>query len=378
MKRARNNEGCISLDKRSGSWQFFWCEDGKRRSKTLGTQAELPSKSAAWRAAKHLRQALENNKPVVVKNSVTTVRDLIEAYRQEKMPKRVDTSRGYESWINVHILPQWSDAEITDLQARPVQLWIDSLDLAPKSKVHVRGILGSLWNFAMWRQDIPMQVNPISLVTIKGATKRVRQPRILTAEEFSMLVSHLPEPFATLALVCVCFGLRISEALALRFSDVDWLNGTLQIERGIVAQVVDSTKTEGSCKALPIAPELLERLKVWKQSTPFPAGDDWIFASPQKLGRLPYSYTGVSRILRRAAKEAGIGHLSTHCFRHSHRSWLGSIGTPLGVQQKLMRHSTIAMTMRYGDALTADMREAHGKIVNLALLNCTETARKSQ
>ena len=53
-------------------------------------------------------------------------------------------------------------------------MWLESLPLAPKSRVHIRGILSSLWNFAMWKQDIPMQVNPISLVTVKGASKRMR------------------------------------------------------------------------------------------------------------------------------------------------------------------------------------------------------------
>ena len=44
------------------------------------------------------------------------------------------------------------------------------------------------------------------------------------------------------------------------------------------------------------------------------------------------------------------------------------IGTPVGVQQKLTRHSDIRTTMNiYGDAATADMREAHDKIVGLAL-----------
>ena len=37
------------------------------------------------------------------------------------------------------------------------------------------------------------------------------------------LVEHLEDPFHTMALTCVCFGLRISECLALRWSDVDWL-----------------------------------------------------------------------------------------------------------------------------------------------------------
>jgi integrase len=73
---------------------------------------------------------------------------------------------------------------------------------------------------------------------------------------------------------------------------------------------------------------------------------------------------------------ASIGHLRSHAFRHTYRTWLDSVGTPVGVQQKLMRHADIRTTMNiYGDAATPDMREAHGKIVGLAL-NGTGTARK--
>ena len=116
-----------------------------------------------------------------------------------------------------------------------------------------------------------MQINPISLVTVKGASKRVRQPRILTVEQFRLLVSHLREPFNTLALICVCFGLRISEALALKWADVDWLNGTLRVERGIVQQIVDDVKTDDSRKTLTISADLLDVLKAWKQTTQFSA-----------------------------------------------------------------------------------------------------------
>jgi integrase len=213
-----------------------------------------------------------------------------------------------------------------------------------------------------------MQVNPISLVTIKGASKRVRQPRILTVEQFRLLVTHLREPFNTLALMCVCFGLRISEALALKWADVDWLNGTLRVERGIVQQIVDDVKTDDSRRTLTIASELLGVLKIWKQITQFSAPEDWMFPSPVQIGRLPWSYTGVKQKLQRAADAAGIGHLRTHAFRHTYRTWLDSVGTPIGVQQKLMRHSDIRTTMNiYGDAATRDMREASGKVAMLAL-----------
>lgn len=62
----------------------------------------------------------------------------------------------------------------------------------------------------------------------------------------------------------------ISECLALKWLDVDWLNGLLRVERGIVEQNVDDVKTDESRKSLVIAHDLLERLKMRKRATQFP------------------------------------------------------------------------------------------------------------
>ena len=54
--------------------------------------------------------------------------------------------------------------------------------------------------------------------------------------------------------------------------------------------------------------------------------------------------------------------------RHSYRSWLDAVGTPMAVQQKLMRHASITTTMNiYGDVVTNEMAQAHSKVVQLAL-----------
>ena len=132
-----------------------------------------------------------------------------------------------------------------------------------------------------------------------------------------------------------------------------------------------------SRKKLNIAGELLDTLKAWKQTSQFSSPEDWLFASPVQIGRLPWSYDQVWRIYQKAAEAAGIGGLGTHSMRHTYRTWLDSVGTPMGVQQKLMRHADIRTTMNvYGEAGSAEMLEAHEKIVGLAL-TAGRTAGKS-
>jgi integrase len=367
----RFRTGSVAQDKRSKVWNFFWWEDGKRKCKALG---RFPSKGAAWTAAKPLREALETETHIT---TTPTVKTLVEQYRAEKMPLRYSTRRSYDVWLRLYVLPRWGDSPITDLQARPVEMWLQSLtDLTPRSKASIRFLARVLWDFAMWRGDLPTARNPMELVTIHGASKRTRKPRSLTVEDFRKLLAHLEDPFRTMALVCVCFGLRISECLALKWSDVDWLNSRLRVQRSIVRQRVGDTKTEYSERAMSIDAGLLEVLKSWKQTTQFRADGDWIFASPAHIGRLPWSADSLNDAYQKAGKASGVCNVSTHTMRHTYRSWLDAVGTAIAVQQKLMRHADIRTTMNvYGDVVTDEMSKAHSRVVGLAL-NGMETACK--
>jgi integrase len=144
-------------------------------------------------------------------------------------------------------------------------------------------------------------------------------------------------------------------------------------------QRVDDCKTTGSAKTFVLAPDLMNRLIAWKEVSQFREANDWIFASPVQLGKLPYSYTGTRQELERAAKAAGIGGVSTHSFRHSYRSWLSSLGTSLDVTKQLMRHSTITMTFdEYGALLGDEASSATQKIAQLACGNGAQAERESR
>jgi integrase len=344
MRVQRHTTGSVRYDKRRKTWNYLWYDGATRRSKRIGTKQDFPTKAAAWKEVERLDVG-QKKEPIG-----DTVRSVIERYETERMPSRHSTARVYRSFLNNHILPKWGDTLIYDVQPRPVELWLRDVPLSPKSKTHVRSLMHGLVEFAMWAGLLDISRNPISLVQNNGATRRVRKARSLTVSQFQALLKELHEPFATMALLCVCLGLRISEALALRWADVDWLGSRLSIRRGIVEQIVDDVKTEGSARTFNLVGEMLERLKSWKRLSEFSGADDWIFASPLKHGKLPYSYTGVWRELVRATDAAKIGHLGTHSFRHTYRSWLDAVGTPIAVQQKMMRHSDIRTTMNiYGD-----------------------------
>ena len=65
-----------------------------------------------------------------------------------------------------------------------------------------------------------------------------------------------------------------------------------------------------------------------------------------------------------AGKKIGVPNLGWHTFRHTYRSRLGDFGVAPEVQQKLMRHSSIDMTMKYGqNAMLKLTRPANARLV---------------
>jgi len=253
------------------------------------------------------------------------------------------------------------------VQPRVVELWLHSLELAPKSKVHIRGLLHTLWDYAMWREDVTTQRNPMELVAVKNASRRLQKPRTMTIEEFHRICAILTEPYRTMSIVGVCLGLRWSELVGLKWQDIDWLNGELRLQRAVVKQIEDEVKTVHSSKPLALDGRILGVLKQHKQNSVFTNSEDWVFASPEKHGSLPRSYTSFWEKLGRACQDLGIRHVSPHSLRHSYRAWLDELGTPITVQQRAMRHGDIRVTMSCGETVGDALREATAKVAAKAI-----------
>jgi integrase len=93
------------------------------------------------------------------------------------------TASGYLSNIK-RIRAKWGTTRISRMKPVKIQEWLKGLDLAPKTKGHVKALLHRLFEKAMFWEIVEWQRNPMELVEIKGISKRRKRPLILTVEQF--------------------------------------------------------------------------------------------------------------------------------------------------------------------------------------------------
>jgi integrase len=218
--------------------------------------------------------------------------------------------------------------------------------------------LATLWEY------LPLERrNPLDIVRIRNVTRRTKEAVVLSPEQFREVVRRLPAHVNMIAIVMSCLGLRVSEALGLRWEDFDWQHRTVTIRRSAYRGAVDETKTTSSRAKLPLAPLLSELILAWRAQVNSP----WLFANPTT--GMPFMSPSLQqRWIRPAGEAIGLEGLGFHSLRHSYRSWLDATGAAPGVTKDLMRHSAIATTFNvYGKALSPEKREANNRVVELLL-----------
>jgi integrase len=239
----------------------------------------------------------------------------------------------------------------------------------------IRGILSVLVNHAC-RHEL-FDRNPIRLV--RQSAKRRTTPSVLTPAEIKALINGLGLRERTLVLLAASTGLRQSELFGLKWGDINFAQGTMNVTRSIVYGVVGPCKTESSQKPVPVHPTVLEALAKWKEGCRYTKSDDWVFASRRHRGRKPiWGQAILRKHIRPVAQRVGIQkQFGWHTFRHTYSTLLRSVGTEFKVMQELLRHSSLRSTLDvYTQAISPAKHAAQAAV--LALVFASETnSRKS-
>ena len=355
MKRRRKNGPDV--------WQFRWIENGRRKSVIIGPVEKLPNKADAERAVEHLRMKINADNHQQQFRAVT-VGALIDRFEAEYVPKhcRRLTKKTYASLFQNHIRPKWASFKIADVHAMHVQEWLDSYPTSRQIKSHVRTLMHTMFQAAMFWELVDR--NPISL--IRQPRKRLKQPRVLTVEELNSLAAELKEPFRTMVVVAACLGLRVSELIGLQWQDIDFENQTVSIRRSVVEGEVNETKTVDSESTLPLNSRLAALLLAHRMRQNGPALNDWVFTGP--TGKPPWPDSILAKQLKPAAARAGLGNIGWHTFRHTYSTMLHSMRTVPAVQKELLRHADVSTTLNiYTQAVSKEKIEANSMVVDKLL-----------
>jgi integrase len=366
--RQRYQSGSLTKEKRRSGpavWIFRWRENAPHgrvnRKVVVGTVEQFPTKTAARKASELLRASVIADNPAVP----VTVTQLVKHYTDNELPNKAhSTQRTVETSLNVWIIPKWGEHRLSDVRTVEVESWLHALSLANATKAKFRNVMHVIFAHAC-RHEL-LQKNPISLV--RQSAKRKRTPDVLDAEELRKLLANLQNPARALVFLTAATGLRVSEALGLKWSDVDFGAAVINLGRAIVHQHVGEMKTEASEKPVPMDGELAVALRDWGTQTPYRQPGDWVFASPKTNGKQPYwPETPLKCFVLPAAKRLGIAkQIGWHSFRRSFATLLKGSGEDVKTTQELMRHANSRMTLDvYAQALTPAKRAAHLKVVEL-------------
>ena len=189
----------------------------------------------------------------------------------------------------------------------------------------------------------------IALPKVAGAPRERRQ---LDDAEIRAIVAHAREPWSTLFLVMAHTGIRISEALALRWQDVDLDAAVLRIRSNAPYGRLASLKSRNSQADIPMVAELVQALRFFREHR-WAANDAGLLFS--NGAEHPLRPVGVRQHhWKGALARAGVPYVGPHALRHAAATRLFRAGAPAPVVKALLRHGSMRTTLSYVHMTEAD------------------------
>jgi len=259
--------------------------------------------------------------------------------------------------LKMHILPRFKDMQLDSITRSEINSWLISLNLSNGTKNHLLSSLNAIFGFAV-ELDL-IKSSPSEPISRFKANPKER--KILELEEFHNLIPlHDLRYFQTIwdtwhwacyFSVLATTGVREGEVKALRWKDLVEIDGRIYIPVDKAVSTFDQigdTKTKGKGWAT-IIPQVAELLRLHKESTPFPTGDDdLIFTSTS--GTPVKNRTALAafrRGLRKAGIELGGRNVVLHSLRHGFVTYMDESGVPREVTMTSTNHTSDKMMDNY-------------------------------
>ena len=233
---------------------------------------------------------------------------------------------------------------------------------------HYLSVINRIFKYAVL-MDI-LDSNPFDKV-IKPKSRQVqRKGNFLTKEELKEFLKLAQTAtlsyFFPLVHLMSYTGLRQGEALALKWSDIDFENKKITVDKTAVRikekQTLQTPKTKNSKRVISIDPTTLSILKSWKKDQikiyfkngkHFEGDDNFIFTNERAEWLHIHNFI---RYFKRFIADHKLKPITPHGLRHTHASLLFSAGVePKNISDRL-GHSTVQITLDLYTHITEEQR----------------------
>jgi|GEM_PF-84731 len=384
--------------KGSGIYWVFIRHAGQRRAKCIG-----PDEQLAQEVAKKIRAKIELGEfgfkgKLRAPSFGKFAKEWIDKDQASRKPSTV---RDYRGLLDNHILPVFGSRPVNTITRKHVKQFLAGKaqeirtvkgregervleGYNPSTVQHMKNIISLVLQVAI--DDEVLQTNPAWRLG-----KFMRQPSSrleadpLSRQELASLLEAFRRDWPAhypLALTLARTGMRIGEALALKWGDIDFHGGFIRIRHGISRGRLETPKS-GKSRRVVMSRQLAETLsalrvrrrewmlksryvepgelygaghldggrqhrrilpafkgeavRLWKD---FP---EWVFISEQ--GNPLDASSWRSRVFEKALERAGLRRLRVHDLRHSYASFLIQAGESLAFVRDQLGHHSIKVTV---------------------------------
>ncbi len=332
-------------------WWVFISHNGKRTSRKVG------DKTAAEKVASEIRTRLKlGTFGLEEKKPVPTFKKYADAWIKTNVPAtcKASTLSDYQDILRIHVLPVFGDSQLTDITRGMVKDFLlqkVNAGLASSTVTHLKNVISGVLNKAVDNEIIP--ANPAhSLGKIVKAKDRKETMDPLTVDEMRTLLDTVRDNYEEhypLFLLLARTGMRIGEALALKWDDIDSAGRFINVNKSLVRGSI-STPKSGKSRRVDMSLQLTDALKHHKTASKkkglsLGLGDipDHVFTD--RNGNPIDKNNWRRRVFNKALEKAGLRKIRIHDLRHTYATLRIGKGDNIADVSGQLGHHSIKLTL---------------------------------
>ena len=362
MAKRGNNEG--SIYKRSnGSWRAQISLEGKRLSFSAKTRSEC----VEW---------LRRTTDLVDKGMTFQSHNLIlkeylsDWFSTKKNTIKPKTAYDYARLLKNYIYPPLGNIKLKELTTHRITYFYAGMKRdgrGVRTIQIIHNILRSSLQDAV-RNGIIGRNPCVGALVPKGNSHEMQ---VLTESQVTeFLIAAEDSHYKALYHLAITTGMRYSELIGLKWSDIDWDRGTLKVQRQLQyipyqGYQFNRPKTQSGIRTIVLGRTALSKLREHYNENAHDdkTGENLIFING--IGTQIY-FKRFQKDFKRVLRKAGLPNIRFHDLRHTAATLMIANGIPVVIVSKILGHSKPSVTMNiYAHASIEMQAEAAQLMENL-------------